>query len=60
MTPKETVTVERQVEAASRRVGYLVVSAQNILKPAVNDYLTENEVQELIDRNVTVNIKRRS
>lgn len=57
---KKTVTVERLVDIYNKKVEYLVVSAQNILDPAVNTTLAEAQVQALIDSGVTVNIRRRT
>ena len=57
---KQTVTVERLTNVYDAKVEYWVVSAQNILEPAVNASLNAKQVQALIDSGVTVNIKRRS
>lgn len=50
--------LQKEQQAAMRQVGYFVVGAKNTTDPKVGAWLTEAEVNTLIEESMDVNIKK--
>lgn len=57
MKAKETVTVQQKRGDTQLKYYYRVLTTKNTTDPKVGESLTEHEVQTLIQRGVTVNVK---